>query len=552
MLFTFSSSDFSFTGGFCKAAAKADALSFFAKKLETRTPLASTSLSSDIIRFNLTEESAWKICSCETNPKLNKQTLCLRQNRRCRCFGEKIILFQPCLEAVQMAGNFFRGTSVEQDGRWGKSDEKLMAKMAKNGMFAPILETKVNLKKINLDVINRWVTQKIIEVVGFEDDILINLVINMLQGADVDGKKMQLDVTGFLEKQSGAFVAELWALMVDAQEQPTGIPSVFLQKKKEEILQRQSASNRFGPTLGAEGAPGVASAAGALQVRSDSAVATDNNTSTYSSRDGPSRDAKKDEESRKRDRSRSPERRDRRDRDGERADRHRDHSHDRKDRSPDRRDRDRKSHRDDRDRHDSRTERDDRRRDGYSDRSRDSRDRHDRKERHDRDDRRSDRDDRREERSDRHRGDRHDRDRSPERRRESHRDRDSRRSPDRSDRSDRRKSRSPERHRTHRDDSRDRRHRHRSPQRDRHSRSRSPDRRKSKRSASKDRDEARAEPEKTSSKDNSGERDDNRDEQSDGDRDLEKSGKWTKTNNVDEADDISVVGEDRGGIVIEE
>lgn len=92
MLFTFSSSDFSFTGGFCKAAAKADALSFFAKKLETRTPLASTSLSSDIIRFNLTEESAWKICSCETNPKLNKQTLCLRQNRRCRCFGEEITL----------------------------------------------------------------------------------------------------------------------------------------------------------------------------------------------------------------------------------------------------------------------------------------------------------------------------------------------------------------------------------------------------------------------------------------------------------------------------
>jgi hypothetical protein len=42
-----------------------------------------------------------------------------------------------------MAGNFFRGTSVEQDGRWGKSDERLMKQMTKSGKFAPILEKKV-------------------------------------------------------------------------------------------------------------------------------------------------------------------------------------------------------------------------------------------------------------------------------------------------------------------------------------------------------------------------------------------------------------------------
>lgn len=150
-----------------------------------------------------------------------------------------------------MAANFFRGTSVEQDGRWGKSDEKLMAKMAKSGLFAPILDTKVNTTKVNLDVINKWVTQKIIEVVGFEDDILINLVINMLQGNNLDGKKMQLDVTGFLEKQAGSFVEELWNLLVDAQSQPSGIPSSFLQRKKEEILSRQQAQgSRWGAAPG--------------------------------------------------------------------------------------------------------------------------------------------------------------------------------------------------------------------------------------------------------------------------------------------------------------
>eukprot|EP01036_Dinobryon_divergens_P031019 gene31019-40354_t len=138
-----------------------------------------------------------------------------------------------------MAGNFFRGTSVEQDGRWGKSDQKLMESMTKAGKFAAILDSKVNLKKVNLDVISKWVHEKIIELLGFEDDILINLVNNMLQGGELEGKKLQLDVTGFLGKQTGAFVEELWAFLVDAQNQPNGIPSAFIQKKKQEIINRQ-------------------------------------------------------------------------------------------------------------------------------------------------------------------------------------------------------------------------------------------------------------------------------------------------------------------------
>lgn len=363
-----------------------------------------------------------------------------------------------------MAGNFFRGTSVEQDGRWGKSDEKLMAKMAKNGMFASILDTKVNLKKVNLDVINKWITQRIIEVVGFEDEILINLVINMLQGVDVDGRKMQLDVTGFLEKQSGSFVAELWSLLVDAQEQPSGIPTVFLQKKKEEILQRQSTSNRFGPAQG-DGST-------VTQVRTDSSVLTDHNPSTLSSKEDLIRGVKSsndDRDTRKRERSKSPERRsDRRDyREGDRQREDR-----RRDPSPGRRDRDKRSpDRRDRDRRDSRSERDDRGRADRSHRHRDSRDR--------------------ERRDDRHR------DRSPDRsRRDTHRDRHShdRRSPAR---------------RSRRDDSRDRR------PRDRRNSSPSPEVRRRRQSSS-DREDARIESKETRSRDSSS------------DRDLEQSDKWVK------------------------
>jgi hypothetical protein len=56
-----------------------------------------------------------------------------------------------------MSGICFRGTNVEQDGRWGKSDEKLISKMSKAGKFAAILDTKINLLKVNIPIISKWV-----------------------------------------------------------------------------------------------------------------------------------------------------------------------------------------------------------------------------------------------------------------------------------------------------------------------------------------------------------------------------------------------------------
>ncbi len=51
-----------------------------------------------------------------------------------------------------MAGNFFKGTSVEQDGRWGKSDQRLMQKMQKEGKFNSILNKKVTIVESSFHV----------------------------------------------------------------------------------------------------------------------------------------------------------------------------------------------------------------------------------------------------------------------------------------------------------------------------------------------------------------------------------------------------------------
>ena len=79
-----------------------------------------------------------------------------------------------------MAGNFFRGTSVDQDCRWGKADERLMAKMQLAGKFAAVLTQKVDISKVNMQVITKWCSERLTEILGFEDDIVIGLVVNLL------------------------------------------------------------------------------------------------------------------------------------------------------------------------------------------------------------------------------------------------------------------------------------------------------------------------------------------------------------------------------------
>jgi hypothetical protein len=55
---------------------------------------------------------------------------------------------------------------------------------------------------------------------------------------------MQLNLTGFLEKDTAAFVTDLWRLLLDAQ-QHNGIPSVMMDEIKEELRKRKEESSRI-------------------------------------------------------------------------------------------------------------------------------------------------------------------------------------------------------------------------------------------------------------------------------------------------------------------
>ena len=126
-----------------------------------------------------------------------------------------------------MSGMAYRGTSSDQDGKFGNADMKLMAKMQKAGKFSKVVvENKVDTNRVNKAYVEKWVTDKLEEVLGFEDDIVTSMVLNVLfdnMGPDqsskeeniVCGKSLQMQVTSYLNAHSKAFIEELWKLCLD-------------------------------------------------------------------------------------------------------------------------------------------------------------------------------------------------------------------------------------------------------------------------------------------------------------------------------------------------
>ena len=131
----------------------------------------------------------------------------------------------------------------------GDADKRLRKKLEKSGKFDESFKTPVRIEKINVEVMGRWVSERLAELLGFEDDVLSDLVMNMLaqtrdaktgQDRRVDPQQLQVQLTGFLNKQAQPFVAELWKLLLDAQDAPHGIPRAFVERKKAELVKRRA------------------------------------------------------------------------------------------------------------------------------------------------------------------------------------------------------------------------------------------------------------------------------------------------------------------------
>ncbi|RYP16644.1 hypothetical protein DL766_009073 [Monosporascus sp. MC13-8B] len=96
------------------------------------------------------------------------------------------------------------------------------------------------MQKVNIQVMKKWIASKISEILGSEDDVVIELCFNLIEGTRFpDIKSMQIQLTGFLDKDTAPFCKELWNLCLSAQASPQGVPKELLEAKKLELIQEK-------------------------------------------------------------------------------------------------------------------------------------------------------------------------------------------------------------------------------------------------------------------------------------------------------------------------
>ncbi|EER06207.1 serine/arginine regulated nuclear matrix protein, putative [Perkinsus marinus ATCC 50983] len=142
-------------------------------------------------------------------------------------------------------GSYFRGTASDQDPFFNKTgDQKLMAKMK----FPKSFEKSVDLNRINVDVLRPWITDRITDIIGTEDEIVIDYAIEQITGTpdhtEVDPREMQLSLTGFLQRGAAPFCEELWEMLLSAQDSPAGVPAQLVDRKKRDMMRKKEEAEK--------------------------------------------------------------------------------------------------------------------------------------------------------------------------------------------------------------------------------------------------------------------------------------------------------------------
>ncbi|KAF4668670.1 ATP-dependent RNA helicase ddx55, partial [Perkinsus olseni] len=142
-------------------------------------------------------------------------------------------------------GSYFRGTASDQDPFFRKTgDQKLMAKMK----FPKSFEKPVDLNRINVDVLRPWVTDRITDIIGTEDEIVIDYALEQITATpdhtEVDPREMQLSLTGFLQRGAAPFCEELWEMLLSAQDSPAGVPAQLVDRKKREMMRKKEEAEK--------------------------------------------------------------------------------------------------------------------------------------------------------------------------------------------------------------------------------------------------------------------------------------------------------------------
>ena len=112
----------------------------------------------------------------------------------------------------------YTGTKLGQDIRFKDPNKDILLSMKTPKIYS-ITVSKQNI--IILPIIKLWLNQKIIELLEFEDETLVNLILNLITNSPsdkIDPKNIQYQLSGFLGDKTYSFMKQFWKLLINVQE----------------------------------------------------------------------------------------------------------------------------------------------------------------------------------------------------------------------------------------------------------------------------------------------------------------------------------------------
>ena len=111
----------------------------------------------------------------------------------------------------------YTGTKLGQDIIFKDPDKDILLSMKTPKIFSTTV-SKQNI--IILPIIKLWLNQQIFEFLEFEDETLVNLIINLINSSSdkIDPKNMQYQISGFLGDKTYSFMKKFWKLLISVQE----------------------------------------------------------------------------------------------------------------------------------------------------------------------------------------------------------------------------------------------------------------------------------------------------------------------------------------------
>lgn len=112
---------------------------------------------------------------------------------------------------------------------------------------------KIHTDKVDVGRLKPWINDRITELLGVEDEVLIDMISVMLEESAVhkDGGHMLRQLESFLDVNARTFVVELWTHLASAQENAKtsetgkGVPSKFLRDVEAERARADAAYERM-------------------------------------------------------------------------------------------------------------------------------------------------------------------------------------------------------------------------------------------------------------------------------------------------------------------